>query len=400
MNCYKIENRPLRVHLPSSIKSILPNYNPKLWATSQSVQSGWIYALQEGHSLGLIQDQDMQILSTLFSNPMVTSSSNGLGVTGSMGGGATGMQTDQMLANPLQHPYKLYVGNIPLEYGESELLQLFSEYAPLHIHLIANHATGTHKGYCFIDVQSAEIVAAAVAEMHGQEIKGQRLQVSSAKSHSSVTALTDSNVPMKTVLIDLNELDMPDPLSIYYPDIIPDRKFPIPSTIVCIQDLLTVEQFNSPQFQNEERIQFLTDLDDFMRQYGAIEQTNFCVRSVRDLPFRPLDLTTAPTSRRGRSDQSAHDHDDDEPPTDNQTNEPTERRPAQRSLSPLSKKKLLSTPYTVQLKDEVQNAPFVDKVCAFIRFTSTLEARRAFLCIQNQLFDGHPVPVHYALNMG
>jgi cold-inducible RNA-binding protein len=68
----------------------------------------------------------------------------------------------------------LYVGNLSYSVTESTLRDLFAEYEPADVRLIAD------KGFGFVDVPE-EKAADAIAAMNGREIEGRAITVNEAR---------------------------------------------------------------------------------------------------------------------------------------------------------------------------------------------------------------------------
>ena len=68
----------------------------------------------------------------------------------------------------------LYVGNLSYSTTESSLRELFAEFEPTEVRLIAD------KGFGFVDVPE-EKAAAAITAMNGKEVDGRALNVSEAR---------------------------------------------------------------------------------------------------------------------------------------------------------------------------------------------------------------------------
>jgi len=68
----------------------------------------------------------------------------------------------------------LYVGNLSYSVTESALRELFAEYEPSEVRLIAN------KGFGFVDVP-AEKAGDAIAAMNGREVDGRTITVNEAR---------------------------------------------------------------------------------------------------------------------------------------------------------------------------------------------------------------------------
>jgi RNA recognition motif-containing protein len=71
----------------------------------------------------------------------------------------------------------LFVGNLPLDYGEKDVRSLLEPYGAINaMKLLTNHESGRSQGICFAEMtpQGAD---AAVAALDGQEFSGRTLRV-------------------------------------------------------------------------------------------------------------------------------------------------------------------------------------------------------------------------------
>ncbi len=68
----------------------------------------------------------------------------------------------------------LYVGNLPYSMTENDLRNLFAEFSPADVRLIAD------KGFGFVDVPEDQ-AAAAIAAVNGRDVGGRTITVSEAR---------------------------------------------------------------------------------------------------------------------------------------------------------------------------------------------------------------------------
>ena len=71
----------------------------------------------------------------------------------------------------------LYVGNLSYSVTEADLRNLFAEFQPVEVRLIAD------KGFGFVDVPE-EQAAAAIAATNGKDISGRQITVNEARPKS------------------------------------------------------------------------------------------------------------------------------------------------------------------------------------------------------------------------
>lgn len=77
---------------------------------------------------------------------------------------------------------KLYVGNLPLSYKESDLEAIFSPYSSvISCKLIIDRETMRSKGFGFVEFSSKEEAEKAIQELHGKDAGGRALVVNEAR---------------------------------------------------------------------------------------------------------------------------------------------------------------------------------------------------------------------------
>ena len=77
---------------------------------------------------------------------------------------------------------KLYIGNLSYSVTSTELEQMLSAHGPVRsAEVISDRATGQSKGFGFVEMESDEDAAAAIAALNGQEHGGRALTVNEAK---------------------------------------------------------------------------------------------------------------------------------------------------------------------------------------------------------------------------
>ena len=81
-----------------------------------------------------------------------------------------------------QMSMKLYVGNLSFETTSSDLQALFAQAGTVQsVSLIEDRETGRSRGFGFVEMQTKEEGAAAVAQLNGKELAGRALKVNEAK---------------------------------------------------------------------------------------------------------------------------------------------------------------------------------------------------------------------------
>jgi cold-inducible RNA-binding protein len=77
---------------------------------------------------------------------------------------------------------KLYVGNLPYSYRETDLQQAFSAYGDVTSANVAmERDTGRSRGFGFVEMGTAEQAQAAIEGLHGSSVGGRGLIVNVAK---------------------------------------------------------------------------------------------------------------------------------------------------------------------------------------------------------------------------
>ena len=76
--------------------------------------------------------------------------------------------------------FKLFVGNLPQHFGDTELEEIFD--GPVEIQsdrVITDHETGMSRGYGFVEMQGNDM-STVIDELNGREVDGQELRVNEA----------------------------------------------------------------------------------------------------------------------------------------------------------------------------------------------------------------------------
>lgn len=77
---------------------------------------------------------------------------------------------------------KLYVGNLPYSFRDSDMEQAFSQFGTVNsAKVMMERDTGRSKGFGFVEMANAEEAQAAIQGMHGQEHGGRGLVVNVAR---------------------------------------------------------------------------------------------------------------------------------------------------------------------------------------------------------------------------
>jgi cold-inducible RNA-binding protein len=77
---------------------------------------------------------------------------------------------------------KLYVGNLPYSYSDSDMERAFSAFGSVNsAKVIMDRESGRSKGFGFVEMSSADEASAAITGMHGQNLDGRDMVVNLAK---------------------------------------------------------------------------------------------------------------------------------------------------------------------------------------------------------------------------
>ena len=81
---------------------------------------------------------------------------------------------------------KLYVGNLPYSYRDSDMEQAFSQYGTVSsAKVMMERDTGRSKGFGFVEMSTEAEAKAAIEGMNGQQIGGRGLVVNEARPMES-----------------------------------------------------------------------------------------------------------------------------------------------------------------------------------------------------------------------
>lgn len=77
---------------------------------------------------------------------------------------------------------KLYVGGIPYSHTDEDLAKMFEEYGEVtSATVIVDRETNRSKGFGFVELDSDEAAASAIAALNGSELDGRKLTVDNAR---------------------------------------------------------------------------------------------------------------------------------------------------------------------------------------------------------------------------
>ena len=80
---------------------------------------------------------------------------------------------------------KIYVGNLSLETGESEVRELFGQFGDVDdVNLITDRETGRPRGFGFVEIRNDQAAREAISALDGKEVGGRQLKVSEARART------------------------------------------------------------------------------------------------------------------------------------------------------------------------------------------------------------------------
>ena len=81
---------------------------------------------------------------------------------------------------------KLYVGNLPYSFSDSDMQQAFEAFGSVtSAKVIMDRDSGRSKGFGFVEMATQEEAAAAIKGLHGQDMGGRDMVVNEAKPMES-----------------------------------------------------------------------------------------------------------------------------------------------------------------------------------------------------------------------
>ena len=80
---------------------------------------------------------------------------------------------------------RLYVGNLPFHATEDLISQRFATCGEVReVALMLDRMTGQSRGFCFVEMATAEGAEKAIADLNGQDFEGRSLRVDIAQERS------------------------------------------------------------------------------------------------------------------------------------------------------------------------------------------------------------------------
>lgn len=76
----------------------------------------------------------------------------------------------------------IYLGNLPYNIKEDEIMELFEEYGNVStVKLITDKFTGKSKGFGFVEMPNDEEAKKAIEELNGKEVNSRNITVNEAR---------------------------------------------------------------------------------------------------------------------------------------------------------------------------------------------------------------------------
>lgn len=77
---------------------------------------------------------------------------------------------------------KIYVGNLPFSYTESDIRSLFVPHGEVaSVNVIMDRETGRPRGFAFVEMEREESAKSAIRSLDGSEREGRSLRVNEAE---------------------------------------------------------------------------------------------------------------------------------------------------------------------------------------------------------------------------
>ncbi|MFN6186594.1 MAG: RNA recognition motif domain-containing protein [Microcystis sp.] len=76
----------------------------------------------------------------------------------------------------------IYVGNLPFEVDQDDVVEVFKEYGKIkRVHLTMHRETGKKRGFAFVEMGTPDEEASAIGSLDGAEFKGRQLRVNQSR---------------------------------------------------------------------------------------------------------------------------------------------------------------------------------------------------------------------------
>lgn len=153
-------------------------------------------------------------------------------------------------ANNSRHPRVIFIGNIPFEITEEQLIDIFKEVGPvLSFRLMFDRETGRSRGYAFCEYADSETAASAIRNLSGYDIGGRHLKVDKADNDMLPSAAGGTGGGSGSLLGSFGSNTTRDQ-STPIPSARPIQNLPnvpVTSSINSIHSILSAPPFTNPQ---------------------------------------------------------------------------------------------------------------------------------------------------------
>lgn len=103
------------------------------------------------------------------------------------------MSNETQTPETVQDPKKLFVGNLPFEVNDADLVTVFSVVGKVNsAKVVINKKTGRSKGYGFVEMETEDLAKEAVSKFEGATLNERSLTVSLASSKPKTAATPES----------------------------------------------------------------------------------------------------------------------------------------------------------------------------------------------------------------
>jgi len=80
----------------------------------------------------------------------------------------------------------LYIGNMSYDTTEAKLRELFGVHGQVtSVNLITDQYSGRPKGFAFVEMETDQVAAAAIAALNGKEVDGRTINVAEARPRNT-----------------------------------------------------------------------------------------------------------------------------------------------------------------------------------------------------------------------
>lgn len=110
---------------------------------------------------------------------------------------------------------KLYVGNLPYNTSDQDLMDLFGAYSPVSASIITDRATGRSKGFGFVEFNEENTAQKAADELNGSSVDGRSIVVNIARPKEEDNVQPGDKLYVGNLSYDLDDHGLADLFSKY-----------------------------------------------------------------------------------------------------------------------------------------------------------------------------------------